>query len=311
MENYIVKENTSINNYLNLKKQTSDFCLFKLFDLENDEDYIYILENYKKFIKEKYLYSYSLKKLNYFNYFSYYNEKISSLSLRISIDTKKGKVNILEVFQDKRNENITSKNLFSSNLGVIIFHNNDFDKEAKEFSNRINNLENKLIKIATDFIERKSDFYLTYLDLEKKIEIEENKLLGHLYSKFNEEKFFINFMTDINKYITLKDNNVIFRLFLTRDYVWDDNLRKLIDIFEIHFLLSDFELKRDLAYNFYTEALGILSLNSYYGTFKWKPQTLDNIKILKNKITSVKWMKQNLKKILIKQSDFENFINIK
>lgn len=311
MENFIVKENTSINNYLNLKKQTSDFCLFKLFDLENDEDYIYILENYNKFIKEKYLYSYSLKKLDYFNYFSYYNEKISSLSLRISIDTKKGKVNILEVFQDKRNENITSKNLFSSNLGVIIFHNNDFDKEAKEFSNRINNLENKLIKIATDFIERKSDFYLTYLDLEKKIEIEENKLLGHLYSKFNEEQFFNNFMTDINKYITLKDNNVIFRLFLTRDYVWDDNLRKHIDILEIHFLLSDFELKRDLAYNFYTEALGILSLNSHYGTFKWKPQTLDNIKVLKNKITSVKWMKQNLKKILIKQSDFENFINIK
>ncbi len=298
---------------INSKKQR-DFCFFEKLNINEMPEYQKINELIPKVVKEKHLYSYYSKGcLSFSTYFSTYKDNISSLHLKLKADGPKGEIIILDIQQKHRDKtDLEIKNLFSSNLGEVRFlKDNEKDKYCIELLDNLKIIENKLKKEAINFINGTNILYSEYQELERENEIYEEAFENLVVPKFNDEVFYNNFIKELEKhFVTFLEKNLKFRIFFTDDFYFSDKYKKIIGTLNIHFMLSNFD-KDNYSLNSVNHSIGVISFNPIDNQIEWKCFCLDKVKYLKNKISVVKWCRNDLKKILINNINFDELLNLK
>lgn len=300
---------------INSKKQR-DFCFFEKLNISEMPEYKKINELLPKIIKEKYLYSYYSEEkgvLSFSTYFSTYKGNISATHLKLKADGPKGGVVVLDIQQKYRDKSdLEIKNLFSTNLGEVkFFKENEKDKYCIELLDNLKIIENKLKKEAINFINGTNILYSEYQELERENEIYEEAFENLVVPKFNDEVFYNNFIKELDKhFVTFLEKNLKFRIFFTDDFSFSDKHKEVIGSLKIHIMLSNFN-EENYFLNSVNHAIGVLTFTPIDKQIGWECFCLDNIKYLKNKISVVKWCKNDLKKILINNINFDELLNLK
>lgn len=311
-----MNEQNNLEKYLSISKQQKDFCFFEKLNISEMPEYKKINELLPKIIKEKYLYSYYNEEkgvLSFSTYFSTYKGNISATHIKLKADGPKGGVVVLDIQQKYRDKSdLEIKNLFSTNLGEVkFFKENEKDKNCIELLENLKIIENKLKKEVTFFIEGESLLYSEYQKLEQEKEKCLDSFRNLILPKFLDETFLDSFIKELDKhFVTFLEKNLKFRIFFTDDFSFSDKHKEVIGSLKIHIMLSNFNEENYLL-NSVNHAIGVLTFTPIDKQIGWECFCLDNIKYLKKKISVVKWCRNDLKKILIKNINFDELLNLK